>query len=504
MPDHPTLAAVDLGSNSFHLQVARVVGEQIYPLDALREPIRLGAGLDAQKLLDEPTQARALECLSRFGERLRGLPKDAVRAVGTNALRVAKNAKSFLEQAREALGVPIEVIAGREEARLIYLGVAHSLPMSNERRLVVDIGGGSTEFIIGAGLKPLKLDSIYMGCVSYSLRYFADGRVTKSGLKAAELAARTALQTMAAGFSRKHWQEAVASSGTARSLAELIQALGLGDGTITVEGFEELRARVLRVGAFERLDVPGLRADRAAVLPGGMAIMSAVLSELRPDRITIASGALRQGILWDLLGRVHRHDMRDVTVAQLMQRHHVDSAQAKRVGTLASSLLHQVVSDADAEAADRFLGWAAKLHEIGITVAYGGYHKHSAYILRNADMPGFSRMEQERLALLVLSHRGQLRKLRDFRVADEDWPLVAALRLAVLFNRSRVQSSLPVLKLEASRTWFTLELPEHWLADNPLTETALRDEMQQWRGSGGGLEVRLADGNSTSVLASAA
>src|SRR5512139_687281 len=225
MPDFPTLAAVDLGSNSFHLQVARVMGEQIYPLDALREPIRLGAGLDTDKILDEPTQARAVECLSRFGERLRGLPKGAVRAVGTNALRVAKNARSFLKRAEEALGVPIEVIAGREEARLIYLGVAHSLPLSHERRLVVDIGGGSTEFIIGARLKPLKLDSLYMGCVSYSLRFFPDARVTRSGLKAAELAARTELQTMAASFSRDHWQQAVASSGTARTLAAVMQAL---------------------------------------------------------------------------------------------------------------------------------------------------------------------------------------------------------------------------------------------------------------------------------------
>ncbi len=500
MPDFPTLAAVDLGSNSFHLQVARVMGEQIYPLDALREPIRLGAGLNDDKMLDEPTQARAIECLSRFGERLRGLPRGAVRAVGTNALRVAKNARSFLKRAEAALGVPIEVIAGREEARLIYLGVAHSLPMSHEPRLVVDIGGGSTEFIIGARLKPLRLDSLYMGCVSYSLRFFPDGRVTRANMKAAELAARTELQTMAANFSRDHWQEAVASSGTARTLAQVMQALQLGDGSITPNGLDALRARVLKAGEFERLGVAGLRPDRVAVLPGGLAIMNAVVRELKVPQITIASGALRQGLLWDLLGRVHHHDMRDVTAAQLMQRYHVDSAQAKRVGTLACELLHQVVDEDQAEAADRFLGWAAKLHEIGITIAYSGYHRHSAYILRNADMPGFSRMEQERLALLVLAHRGQLKKLRESGVSDDDWPLVAALRLAVLFNRSRVKIDLPALRLRMNGTSFTLTVPEDWLAENPLTETALRNEMQQWRGSGGGLEIRIADGTTTSPL----
>ena len=504
MPDFPTLAAVDLGSNSFHLQVARVVGEQIYPLDALREPIRLGAGLDARKMLDEASQSRALECLSRFAERLRGLPKGAVRAVGTNTLRVAKNARAFIERAEDVLGVPIEVIAGREEARLIYSGVAHTLPTSRERRLVFDIGGGSTEFIIGSGLKPWRLDSLYMGCVSYSLRFFPDGRVTKSSLKAAELAARTELQTMAASFSHRNWQQAVASSGTARSLAEAIRTLGLGDGSITPEGLEGLRNRLLKAGDFESLDVSGLRRDRMVVLPGGFAIMSAVVSELDVDRIAIADGALRQGILWDLLGRVHHHDMRDVTAAQLMQRYHIDSAQAKRVASLAATLVHQVLDPTRAELAEPFVVWAAKLHEIGISVAYGSYHKHSAYILRNADMPGFSRMEQERLALLVLAHRGNLRKLRDVPVSEQDWPLVVALRLAVLFNRSRVATKLPDLTLRGRGVLFTLVVPGEWLADNPLTETALRDEIQQWRGSGGELDVRVVTGETVSLLPAAA
>ena len=500
MPDYPTLAAVDLGSNTFHLQVARVAGEQIYPLDALREPVKLGAGLGEDKRLDEAVQERALECLARFSERLRGLPRGAVRAVGTNALRVAKNAGPFLRRAQQALGVPIEIIAGREEARLIYLGVAHTLPPSGERRLVFDIGGGSTEFIIGRRLKPLKLDSLYMGCVSWTLRHFPDGQVTRQALKQAELAAHTELQAMAGGFARSHWQQAVASSGTARALAEILQSQGLGDGAITAEGMKELRARVLKAGGFERLLPESVRPDRAEVLPGGLAIMNAIIDSLHADRIEISTGALRTGILWDLLGRVHHHDMRDITAAQFTHRYHVDQAQAKRVGSLAANLLGQALDDESCEAALQFVGWAAMLHEIGITVAYNGYHKHSAYILRNADMPGFSRMEQERLALLVLAHRGQLRRVETLAATDEDWPLVAALRLGALFNRSRVELSLPPLAFKGRGRRFTLAVPAAWLADNPLTETALRDEIGQWRGSGGELEVRLTDARNGSGI----
>jgi exopolyphosphatase/guanosine-5'-triphosphate,3'-diphosphate pyrophosphatase len=491
MPDYPTLAAVVLGSNSFHLQVARVVGEQIYPLDSLRDAVRLGAGLSDDKRLDEDTQARALECLTRFRERLRGLPRGAVRAVGTNALRVAKNAGTFMRRAQAALGVPIETIAGREEARLIYLGVAHSLPMSDERRLVFDIGGGSTEFIIGRRLKPLKLDSLYMGCVSWTLRFFPDGQLTKQTLKQAELAARTELQTMESAFSHSQWQEAVASSGTARALAEVLQGQGLGDGAIYPDGLRELRSRVLRAGSFEGLLPAGMRSDRAEVLAGGFAILSAIVDALQIDRIQIAQGALRQGILWDLLGRVHRHDMRDVTAAQFMQRYHVDPAQVRRVGGLAETLLRQVLGPDELEEALPFVAWAAKLHEIGISVAYNGFHKHSSYILRNADMPGFSRMEQERLALLVLAHRGQLRKLAGQPATDEDWPLIAALRLAALFARSRSDSQWPELVLKGRGRRFNLGVPADWLAKNPLTETALREEMKQWRAAGGELEIRL-------------
>jgi exopolyphosphatase/guanosine-5'-triphosphate,3'-diphosphate pyrophosphatase len=482
MAEYSTLAAVDLGSNSFHCQIGRVVDDQIYPLDSLREPVRLGAGLDENKLLDDPSQERALACLQRFGERLRGFDPHTVRAVGTNTLRVAKNAAAFLKKARAALGFPIEVVAGREEARLIYVGVAHGLPASRERRLVVDIGGGSTEIIIGCGYKPQKLDSLFMGCVSYSLRFFPNGKVTKSAMKAAELAARDELQPMARGFSRRNWQQAVGSSGTVRSIAEIMQLNGFDDGSITPAGVERLRNYLIKAGDMSRAELAGLKPDRVPVFPGGVAIMSAVLSELDIDSMAAATGAMRQGVLYDMLGRIHRRDMRDVTVAQFMQRYHVDALQARRVGTLAQSLYEKLTADAKEpdEAAPRLIAWAAKLHEIGISVSYGGYHKHSAYIIGNADMPGFSRDEQNRLARLVLAHRRSLRKVYDKLDDDDDVAMALALRLAVLFSRGRVDAGMPSIQARTQGRKFRIDLSREWLLKNPLTVNALGSEMREW------------------------
>ena len=300
---YQTLAAVDLGSNGFKLQVARVQGEQLYLLDGVKEAVRLAAGLDKNKRLDADSQQRALECLKRFNERLRGLPEEAVRCVGTSALRVAKNADRFLEQAEAALGFPIEIIAGREEARLIYLGVTHSLPPSTGRRLVVDIGGGSTECIIGSGAKQKNRESLLMGCVNFSLRFFPGGKIEKSALKEAELQARLIAQGIEADFSKAHWDEAVGSSGSIRAIADILEAAGWSQG-ITADGMAQLREVLLKAGHVDRLDVPGLRAERRPVLAGGFAILSGLFAELGIRQMNPATGALREGILYDLLGRM--------------------------------------------------------------------------------------------------------------------------------------------------------------------------------------------------------
>jgi exopolyphosphatase/guanosine-5'-triphosphate,3'-diphosphate pyrophosphatase len=485
MRAYSTLAAVDLGSNSFRLQVARVVDDQLYPLDSLKETVRLAAGLTPDKYLDQATQVRALACLKRFGERLRGLPREAVRAVGTNTFRVARNAPDFLQQAEAALGFPIEIIAGREEARLIYIGVSHSLPASREKRLVVDIGGGSTEFIIGAGLKPQQMESLYMGCVSFSRRFFPDGRITRGGLERAEIAASTELQAIARDFRRGEWRQAVGSSGTARALADILQASGYSDAGITGLGLARLRDELLKAKDSSRLQLPGLRPDRAPVLPGGFAIMAAAFAALEIERMAVADGALREGVLYDLLGRFHRHDMRETTVRQFMRRYHVDPAQAGRVGLLGADLFRQLADSAPAEPdkALQCLTWAARLHEIGLSIAHGGYHKHSAYIIENADMPGFSKKEQARLGLLILAQRGSLGKVAA-AVAEQMWGMVLALRLAVLFYRSRADLDLPEIALSHRAGGFRLALDQDWLTRNPLTEAALEAEVKEWKGVG--------------------
>ncbi|GAB1235405.1 exopolyphosphatase [Ferrigenium sp. UT5] len=485
----PLIAAVDLGSNSFRLQVARVVDDQLYMLDGLRESVRLASGLDEDKMLDAAAQQRGLSCLEKFGERLRGLPPEAVRAVGTNSLRVAKNAPEFLKQAERALGFPIEVIAGREEARLIYLGVAQGLPRTDERRMVMDIGGGSTEFIIGQGLQPAQLESLYMGCVSFSTRYFADGKISKSGLKQAEFAARNELQTIVADYSAEHWDVVLGSSGSARVICDILEQNGYSNGGITREGLEKLRAQLLKAGDVNRLELQGLKPERIPVLPGGFAIMYAAFCELGIAHMKPALGALREGVLYDLLGRFTHNDMREATVREFMRRYHVAPKQAARVAELAVLLARQFLAEQLDEVTEQYLQWAARLHEIGISVAHSGYHKHSAYILANADMPGFSSKEQMRLSFLALAHRGGLEKLRSQIREAQDFALVMSLRLATLLCRNRSAAVLPRLTGRFSGTKFYLSLEEGWLAQNPLTETALQAEAKQWKALGVSVQV---------------
>jgi exopolyphosphatase/guanosine-5'-triphosphate,3'-diphosphate pyrophosphatase len=501
------LAAVDLGSNSFHLQVGRVVDGQIYPLDSLREVVRLGAGLTAEKRIDRATQARALEALARFAERLRGFPRQAVRAVGTNALRVAKNAPQFLREARATLGFPIEVIAGREEARLIYVGVAHSLPPSAQRRLVVDVGGGSTEAIIGSGLEPRLTESLYMGCVSWSLRYFADGAIEKSRMKAAELAARQELAAMVREYRALGWEEAVASSGTARAIEAILRENGWSESGITREGLDRLRAQLIKHERADPERLAGLRENRAPVLPGGVAIMSAVFGELGLETAAVSDGALRHGVLYDLLGRVEHRDMREATVAQFMRRYHVDAAQAERVRALALAIFDSLGAGRDEGGDERedddagrlMLDWAARLAEVGLSIAHAQYHKHSAYVLSSADMPGFSRMEQSRLARIVLAHRGKLGKVQDAGLEAADWSLVFALRLATLLLRSRSDVKVPLLRVSADEAGFSLALPQAWLEENPLSADALESEAGHWKAVG--MKLSLAALSEKKVIA---
>lgn len=487
MNEHATLAAVDLGSNSFRLQIGRVVGSQIYELDSLKETVRLAAGLDGKKNLTDACQGSALGTLKRFGERLSGFSPDSVRAVGTNTLRVAKNSAAFLRKAENALGFPIEIIAGREEARLIYLGVAQGMPASESRRLVVDIGGGSTECIIGAGIDPLRTESLYMGCVSFTGRFFGDGRIDEDRLAQAELAARAEVETISAGFRATGWSTAIGASGTARAIGEMLRLNGWAEAGITRPGLRKLRAALLKNDEVKKLNIAGLTADRAPIILGGFAIMAAVFDELGLTEMSLSDYALRHGVLYDLLGRAHHHDMRETTVTAFMQRYQVDRLQASRVEARALVLYDLIAPDLSARqlAHERqLLAWAARLHEVGISIAYAGYHKHSAYILQNADMPGFSRMDQAHIARIVLAHRGSLAKQQAGSGLPADPAPALALRLAALLNRGHGGSDLPPMKLVQRNSGFELAIEQAWLKGHPLTDAALEKEIGQWKSIG--------------------
>jgi exopolyphosphatase/guanosine-5'-triphosphate,3'-diphosphate pyrophosphatase len=482
-PTFSEIAAVDLGSNSFRLQLARVVDDHLIFHDSLREVVRLGAGLSDDKTLSDEALNRAIECLNRFGERLRGLPPQAVRAVATNTFRVAKNAPQLLKAAQGALGFPIEIIAGREEARMIFVGVSHSLPKAEHKRLVIDIGGGSTEFIIGEGLEPLEMESLYMGCVSYSLKYFADGKITEEAFERAQIAAATEIQTIAKNFKSKHWHEAVGSSGTARTLGEVLRLNGLTDGAVTLEGLYQFRQLLIGAKEVKKIQLHGLSVDRSSVIPGGLAIMIAAFEGLSIDKLTVANSALREGVLYELLGRMQHDDTRDATVNSFMRRYHVDRDQVKRVQSLSILLLSQVEHklSGDVAVAKQYLGWAAKLHEIGVSIAHGGYHKHSAYIIENADMPGFSKMEQESLGFLVRAQRRSLAKLQMPALSEDRTVLVMIFRLAVLFHRNRLHITPPELNLAWHKAGFGLDVEPGWLAKNPLTDAELASEVVYWK-----------------------
>ena len=486
------VAAVDLGSNSFRMLVAQVVktpsGTQLRPIDTLRESVRLAAGLTDNKLLGNDAYQRGITAIRRFGERIRGFDPANVRAVATNTLRVAKNAPNFIREAEEALGFPIEVIAGVEEARLIYIGAAHEVPAVHGNRLVVDIGGGSTELIIGKGYEPKLMESLYIGCVSHSLRFFPKGSIDSHAFKEAELAARREIQVISGAYLKSGWRQVIGSSGTARALAELIaennfngQPDGLTNGLITRDGLRAMKKHLLKYEHINQVELQGLKDDRRSVWPGGLAIMIAVFDELGIESMEVTDAALRIGVLYDLLGRSQHEDMRFVTVEQFMQRYAVDREQAKRVGSLAAEFLAQLPKpDAESRADNiALLQWAANLHEIGLSISHNGYHKHSAYIAGNADMPGFSKNDQARLAALLIGHTGKLGKLAN-NASFSDWRMLFCIRLAQVLCRGRSDINLPKVKVSEHNGAYLVSLSNDWAKEHPLTEFSLQKEAAEW------------------------
>jgi exopolyphosphatase/guanosine-5'-triphosphate,3'-diphosphate pyrophosphatase len=493
LPD--VLAAVDLGSNSFHMVVARYSHGQLVIVDRLRESVRLAAGLDEQGRLSRESIGRALQCLERFGQRLSDMKAGRVRVVGTNTLRKAKRKGAFLDRAREALGHPIEIISGVEEARLIYLGVAHTTPSQGGHRLVVDIGGGSTELIIGEGLAAKRLESLYMGCVSMSTQHFADGAITEKRMKRARTAAQLEIEPVMARFRRTEWDTAFGASGTMRSVADTLAAQGRTAGQITRDGVEWLLGECLKAGDTAKLKLPGLATDRQEILPGGLAILVGLFDMLGIDTLRVADGALREGLLYDLLGRLTDEDARARSVRALEARFHVDGAQADRVEATALAFLRQVRAGwkLDEPLAELVLRWAARLHEVGLDIAHSHYHKHGAYLLANADLPGFPREEQSLLAALVGSHRRKL-NVAQLEELVPPWHLkaeflIVLLRLAVLLHRGRGPRALPEIDLRPKGRSLECVFPKGWLEAHPLTAADLEQEVEILRGAGFRLRV---------------
>lgn len=464
--------------------VARFSHGQLLIVDRLREMVRLGAGLDADGRLDKDAANRAIECLERFGQRLRDMHADSVRVVGTNALRRAKAKGAFLARARAALGHPIEIISGMEEARLIYSGVAHTMSTDGGRRLVCDIGGGSTEVIIGEGLTPLELESLQMGCVRMSEEYFADGRLSPKRMERARVAAQLAIEPYQAAFRRRGWDQAVGSSGTVRAIGDAVRELNPQATQITVNGLHQLLAELAEIEHIRDLRLTSITDDRKLSFAGGVAILAEIFEQLGIEEMRVADGAMREGVLYDLLGRFTDEDARERTVRSMQARYHVDVAQAERVERTALDLLARVEDawDLGSPAIEQVLRWSARLHEIGLDVAHSGYHRHGAYLLEHADMAGFPREEQLLLAQIVGMHRRK--PVRD-RLSElvPPWderaiPLIVLLRIAVLLNRGRSAQPLPEIDLTAKRGSLDLKFPAGWLDGHPLTDADLLQEVE--------------------------
>ena len=496
LKDGDMLAAVDLGSNSFHMVVARYLLGQLRIVDRIKETVRLAEGLDGQGGLDPSVMPRALDCLARFGQRIRTLPAPRVRAIATNTVRQLANPQAFLMPAETALGHGIEVVAGREEARLIYLGVAHGNPPEPGRsRLVMDIGGGSTEVIIGQGFEAVERESLQMGCIATTRRFFGDGRINRKRWKEARTELAAEFQQFAETYRRRGWHEAMGSSGTIKAICDVSVKMKLTKVSITQDSLAAIREKLLDFDTLESIRLPGLSNERRPIFAGGLLVLDAAFGALGIERMYVSDHAMREGVLYDLLGRDRQEDPRDQSIRALQARYEVDTEQAARVEATAMSLFDQAELpwrlDLDNR---RLLAWATRIHEIGLVIAHSQYHQHGAYLVENSDIAGFSRTEQQTLAALVRNQRrnpnpASFDKVPDRLVANVQ-RCALLLRLAVLMHRSHDRDPLPVVELDVDGDEMLLRLPKRWLEGHPLTRLDLETERELLPGYGHRLVLR--------------
>ncbi|MCD9098777.1 exopolyphosphatase [Luteimonas fraxinea] len=482
LEDGEMLAAIDLGSNSFHMVVARYTLGQLRVVDRLRETVRMAEGLDSRGGLTPDVRQRALQCLSRFGQRIRDIPPQRVRALATNTVRRLSAPQAFLVPAETALGHAIEVISGREEARLIYLGVSHAQPPKpGQRRLVIDIGGGSTECIIGSGFDALERESLQIGCVASTRRFFPGGKLSKKRWREALAEVSAEFQQFASTYRTLGWQEVVGASGTNKAIGEICAAMKLTKGAVTAQALPIVRDTLLQAGNIDAINLPGLSDDRRPIIAGGVLVLEAAFQVLGIDRMQVSKAAMREGVLRDMLGRGGSDDPRESSIAALEQRYGIDQAQATRVETTALRLFDQVARSWSLDGDDlRMLAWAARVHELGLVIAHSQYHVHGAYVLEHSDIAGFSRQEQLFLATLVRCQRRKVGKstfeaLPD-RLLQQARRAAALLRIAVLLHRSHEADEIPRLQATADGPLLRLSLPRQWLDARPLLRTDLEGE----------------------------
>jgi exopolyphosphatase/guanosine-5'-triphosphate,3'-diphosphate pyrophosphatase len=491
MQNGTRLAAVDLGSNSFRLEIGRIEHGQFYRTEYLKETVRQGNGLDENRNLTSDAMQRGWDCLARFGERLAGFAQDEVTAVATQTLREARNRDAFLKPGSHLLGFPIDVISGTEEARLIYQGVAQALARKEERRLVIDIGGRSTEIILGSGLEPLQMESYRVGSIAWSMRYFGDGQFTKRSFQTAEIAAKAVLDEAMALYQPSQWDVAYGSAGTVNAVGDVLVASGWPAGSVTLEGLQWLMERLIAAQSAERLRLPGMKEDRKAIIGGGLSILLALFDLLGIERLQQTSGGLRHGLLMDMMGQRQQHsDLRSHSVERLAAKFGADPVHGKRVGQVAAALLNQLYASAPeqpqgtlARLGEKLL-WASHLHEIGSRISHSDYHKHGAYILDNTDAMGFALTELHQLSLLVLGHRGKLRKL-DVDFSDSEFvQQLLALRVAVALCHARRDPDLEGISLcrdTTAENGFVLTYRSSWAQAYPQSAHLLAEESIAWQ-----------------------
>lgn len=498
MNDMTTYAAIDLGSNSFHMIIAREQDGHLQILDKLRETVRLASGLNEAGDITGDTEQLALDTLAQMGQRLREFSSNQVRCVGTNTLRRVSRQSGFLKKAQAALGHRIEIIAGHEEARLIYLGTTHSTTPVDANQLVMDIGGGSTELIIGKDGVPHTLESINIGCVTYTQRYFADGQITPTRYAQARMQAGLQLRPVAKAYRDRGWLNALGCSGTIKAVELIAQSNGWCESGISLSSIEHLRDALFDAGSIDNIQISALKDNRQPVIAGGLAVLEAIFHALHLEHIDVSPSSLREGLLYDLVGRSRREDIREQTVQAMQRKHHTQEMQqhAQRLTNTVSQLFEHVAADWQLDEPQRqSLCWAAQLCESGLSLSHSKYHRHSEYLLQNSDMPGFSWNEQSLLAFLARSHRSRF-KLSALENLPSDMHdsakyLAALLRLAVLFNRSRLEEPLPELTLNIDGTHINLQLDADWLESNPLTQADLLVETDNHQTANTGLTLTI-------------